>query len=291
MISKFFQTVFNLGKVVFKSNFFISMEKSVDEQIVVMGNGPSLKKDIENYLEIFKKTHLAVVNHFCLSEFFFELKPKSYFLLDPDFFVDVSDFRGNVGNTFAILTGDIPWEIDFYVPYKYRKSMLVQRLKENSRFKVNFVNYVPAKGGFTAINHLLYDLDLATPQCQNVLIFTLFIATRKSVKNIFLFGAENDWHVNVIVNKDNFLELQDRHLYSENKEIKPIILYSGSNRRTMVELLESSVKVFRAYMELEKYAEKRNVHIYNCSRNSMIDAYKRLDEDEFKQKLYESSAH
>ncbi len=291
MISKFFQTVLNLGKVVFKSNYFIPMEKSVDENMVVMGNGPSLKNDIENYLEVFKKTHLAVVNHFCLSEFFFELKPRSYFLLDPDFFVNAPDFKGNVGNTFAILTGNIQWEMDFYVPYKYRKSLLVQRLKENSKFKVHFVNYVPAKGGFTAVSHLLYDWNLATPQCQNVLIFTLFILARKSTKNIFLFGAENDWHANVTVNKDNFLELRDRHLYSENNEIKPIVLYSGSNRRTMVELLESSVKVFRAYMELEKYAQKRNVHIYNCSRNSMIDAFERLDEKEFKQKLHESFAH
>jgi hypothetical protein len=267
------------------------MEKSLDENIVVMGNGPSLKNDIVNHLEIFKNAHLAVVNHFCLSEFFFELKPRSYFLLDPDFFTDASGFKGNVGNTFAILTGNIEWEIDFYVPYKFRKSLLVKRLKENSRFKVYFVNYVPAKGGFTTINHLLYNWNLATPQCQNVLIFTLFILTRKSTKNIFLFGAENDWHVNVIVNKDNFLELRDRHLYSENKEIKPIVLLNGNNRRTMAELLESSVKVFRAYMELEKYAQKRNVNIYNCSGNSMIDAFERLDNEEFKQKLHESSTY
>ena len=285
MISKFFQTVLTLGKVVFRSNYFLSMERSVDENIVVMGNGPSLKKDILDYPETFKKNHLAVVNHFCLSEFFFELKPKSYFLLDPDFFMDASDFKGNVGNTFAILTGDIQWEMDFYVPYKYRKSLLVQRLKENSRFKVHFVNYVPAKGGFPAINHWLYNRNLATPQCQNVLIFTLFVLTRKSTKNVFLFGAENDWHANVVVNKDNFLELHDRHLYTENKEIKPIVLYTGNKRRTMVELLESSVKVFRAYMELEHYAGKRNVRIYNCSRNSMIDAFERIDEEEFKQKL------
>jgi len=283
MINKFFQTIFTLAKVVFKSNYFIKMKKSTAQDIIVLGNGPSLQQDILNNWEIFEKKELAVVNHFCHSEFFFQLKPKSYFLLDPAFFNNSNSLE-NVEKTFQILTNEVDWDIAFYIPYRSRKSALAQALKEINQFKVHFVNYVPAKGGFQRINHLLFDLNLAMPQCQNVIVYTLFIVAKKKPEQIFLFGAENDWHTNVKVNKDNYLVLHDSHLYEEKKSAIERILYNSrdkSKRTTMVDLLESSVKVFKGYMEVRKYAQKKKVQIYNCSKNSFIDTFERLNDEEF----------
>lgn len=287
MINKLFQTIITLGKVVLKSNYFISFDKSVDQSVIVLGNGPSLKNDILNNLDIFERSSLAVVNHFCHSEFFFQLKPKSYFLLDPAFFVN-ADSLESVKKTFQILTKEVDWNIVFYIPNENRKSVFAQELKKIKQFQVHFVNYVPAKGGFQWVNHLLFDLNLAMPQCQNVLIYALFIIAKKGTEQIFLFGAENDWHANVKVNKENFLVLYDSHLYEEEKSATEKILYTSSDKSkktTMVDLLESSVKVFKGYGVIRNYAQKKKVRIYNCSKNSLIDTFERLDDQEFR-KLY-----
>jgi hypothetical protein len=277
---KLIQTLINLGKVLLRSRFSLSLEESEDDRVIVLGNGPSLKNDILNHKEIFANSHLSVVNHFCHSEFFFELEPKSYFLLDPAFFNDThtnKNVEEQVGKTMDILINQVNWEIHLYVPYRNRNARNLRILKEHKNFKIHYINYVPAKGGFRRINQWLYDRDLATPQCQNILVFTLFLQTRKETKEIFLFGAENSWHVDVRVNKENQLVFQDVHMYEERKEITERVLLGTS----MADLLESSVKVFKAYAEIEDYSRKKNVQIYNCSKNSFIDSFKRLDDDEF----------
>lgn len=287
MIDKFIQTVINLGKVVLKSNYFIRTEKSADQSVIVLGNGPSLQVDILNNMEAFEKSELAVVNHFCHSEFFFQLKPRNYFLLDPAFFVDSNPLEV-VEKTNHILGNETDWEITFYIPYRSKKSRFVQQLRKQDQFKIQYVNYVPAKGGFRGVNHRLFNRDLATPQCQNVIIYTLFLQVRKGIKHIFLFGAENNWHMNVEVNKENYLVLRDFHLYKEKKEATEKVLFldkEKTQRTTMVDLLESSVKVFKGYFEIEAYARKQNVKIYNCSKNSVIDAFERLDDDEFTKRI------
>ncbi|MDR0801810.1 hypothetical protein [Fluviicola sp.] len=260
------------------------MEKSAKKNMIVLGNGPSLQQDILNNQEIFEKTDLGVVNHFCHSEFFFQLKPENYFLLDPGFFNE--QLSEPVEKTYRILKNDVNWEITFYLPWNSRKSAFVQGLRKNKNLKFRFVNYVTAKGGFRAVNHWLYDRNLAMPQCQNVVIYMLFLAMRIGVKRIFLFGAENNWHTNVKVNKENYLVLTDLHLYQEKKEYTERILGDPSDpakKTTMTDLLESSLKVFKGYEVLSQYAQTKQVQIYNCSKNSLLDRFERLDDDEFKQ--------
>ncbi|MNU79753.1 hypothetical protein D3C71_693700 [compost metagenome] len=283
MINKFFQTIITLGKVVFKSRYFNSLEKLPFDEVIVLANGPSLARDIENNKAVFEHSQLAVVNSFCQSDYFFQLKPKNYFLLDPFFFFDSGRIE-SVEKTIEIFLNKIDWEIDLHIPYKNRNSLFISELKKRTNFKIHLINYIPAKGGFRFINHWLYDLNLATPQCQNVVAFTTFVLVRRKPKKIFLFGAENDWHAQIKVNKENWLILNDDHVYEKSEEKKAIVLtdYKDKTKKvTMVDLLGSSIKVFKGYTEIERYAQKKHVKVYNCSKNSMIDAFERLDDDEF----------
>ena len=50
-----------------------------------MGNGPSLKNDIDNLLKHKSQMDFCVVNYFANTEFFKELKPSHYVLIDPVF--------------------------------------------------------------------------------------------------------------------------------------------------------------------------------------------------------------
>lgn len=94
--------------------------------------------------------------------------------------------------------------------------------------------------------------------------------------------------MNVEVNKENYLVFRDFHLYKK-KEFTERILYSSpdkSKKTTMVDLLESSIKVFKGYVVLNKYVQKQKVQIYNCSKNSLIHAFERLNDDEFTKILH-----
>nr|WP_294859569.1 hypothetical protein [uncultured Fluviicola sp.] len=286
MINRFFQTILILAKVVLKSKYFLSVKKSDAEDLIVLGNGPSLKQDILNNLEIFEKTELAVVNHFCCSKFFFQLKPKNYCLLDPGFFEQ--SMTEPVEKTYRILSEDVDWEITFYLPWNSRKSHFVQGLMKKKNFKFQFVNYVTTKGGFPGINRWLYNWNLAMPQSQNVLVYTLFLGVRIGGRRIFLFGAENNWHATVQVNKKNELILTDVHLYEKKKEqVERIIKdpVDPSKSITMAVLLDACVKVFKGYEVVNRYARTKKVRIYNCSKNSLIDSFERLDDEEFRQML------
>jgi hypothetical protein len=290
MVNRFFQTVFTLAKVVLKSNYFISIRKLAEKDLIVLGNGPSLKQDILDNWEIFEKTPLAVVNHFCCSEFFAQLKPKNYFFLDPAFFVQ--SMTEPIEKTYRILTEEVDWEITFFLPWNSRKSPFVQGLMKKKNLKIQFVNYVTTKGGFQVINHWLYNRNLAMPQSQNILVYTLFLGVKTGSKRIFLFGAENNWHATVQVNKQNDLVLTDLHLYDKKKEQKERIIKDTtdpSKRITMAVLLESCVKVFRGYGVVNSYARTKQTQIYNCSKNSLIDSFERLNDDEFRHMLHSNS--
>lgn len=284
MVLKIVQSVVTLGKVLFRSKYVNPLEALVSD-VIILANGPSLASDISNNREIFERTPLAAVNGFCRSEYFFQLKPRQYFLLDPYFFHETNRIE-NVEKTIEILLHQIDWQLDLHIPYKHRNASFIRELRKKPNFRIHLINYVPAKGGFRFLNHWLYDLNLATPQCQNVVVFTTFVLVRRKATRIFLFGAENDWHAQVTVNKENWLELNDDHVYKTHTDKKAVVLKNeDGSRRTMTQLLESSVKVFKGYAEIERYSRKENVKVYNCSKNSFIDAFERLDDGEFKQML------
>jgi len=59
---------------------------SQDEELIIVGNGPSLKNDIDQFLGA--KGDCFCVNHFADSDWFEKLRPKYYLFLDPYFWSD-----------------------------------------------------------------------------------------------------------------------------------------------------------------------------------------------------------
>ncbi|MNY21804.1 hypothetical protein D3C86_1553740 [compost metagenome] len=94
------------------------------------------------------------------------------------------------------------------------------------------------------------------------------------------------------VNKQNELIITDVNLYEKKKEqIERIVKdpTDPSKSITMAVLLESCVKVFRGYEVVNSYAQTKQVQIYNCSKNSLIDGFARLDDNEFRQLMRPNS--
>ena len=63
-------------------------------EMVLLGNGPSLKLFLQEKQDFMKGKELMMVNYAALSESFEQHKPKYYLLLDPAFFKKEEKLRG-----------------------------------------------------------------------------------------------------------------------------------------------------------------------------------------------------
>jgi hypothetical protein len=278
---KIFETFISFAKIIYERGFFakkISLDPSKD--YLLLANGPSLSKDYEELKDIFKEKEVFVVNAFCSSPIFKEIKPQHYLLLDGQYFFDKIPYE-SMQITQDVLI-DIEWKINVYIPYRYRKSKFVKIVSKNKNVNFVFFNSTLIKGGFDSINHLLFEKNLGMLQAQNVLIAVLFNLIKNGAKNVFLFGAQNDWHKLAVVGKDNLVYLTNTHFYEKDYTK---VSYSNIYDKIPVkmhQLLINSSKALKGYHNLNKYAVYKKVKIYNCSSNSFIDAFDRLDYEEFR---------
>ena len=83
-------TVISFIKIIFSSRFKsdISKLKTKKETCYILGNGPSLSKDLIDNSDCLKQSELIVVNFFAKSDSYQQLKPKFYVLADSGFYSD-----------------------------------------------------------------------------------------------------------------------------------------------------------------------------------------------------------
>jgi hypothetical protein len=278
------ETIISLLKIAYERNFSPNLNSfNEDKNYVVLVNGPSLKDDYKALKEEYSKHEIFVVNQFCHSEIFDDLKPINYLLLDGLYFLDKIE-NELIQNTLIILQ-NTEWKINLYIPRRYRKSMFINEVKKNKNINLIYFNSTLIKGGFDSINHRLFDKRLGMPQAQNVLVAVLFNLVNLGAKNIFIFGAQNDWHKHSIVGKDNRIYMTDYQFYKKKKTVAlKKSIYDDSPIR-MHEFLMNSAKALMGYHSIKKYSDYKKANIFNCSSNSFIDAFPRLDHNEFLDKV------
>ncbi len=266
---KLVSTVLSLCKIMLLTNFRLKLPKrKTSRACYVLGNGPSLTASVKEHRETIRDNDTLMVNFSYKTDLFTDVKPNIYLLLDPNFFSGnyIADHKPE--RFLSVVT----WTIDIYVPYKYRNSLLVtQYLNKNPHITVFFFNYVIYKG-FESLNSFFYKKGLAMPQCQNVLVASLFQMVNRNYSKIYLLGAENYVFRNISVDQENRLILNDTHYY--NKTEYRVVSLSIS------ELFLSLHKAFGGYQNVEKYAKKVGVNIYNLTPDSAIDAFERKTREE-----------
>jgi hypothetical protein len=198
-------------------------------------------------------------------------------MLDPGYWVD-NNPHFTVTDTINGLREKTTWPIQLLVPSVAKKSKKLKELcAQNTHVKVCYFNYTVFKG-FSGLAHFLFKKNLAAPQCQNVIVASLFLAINCGFKQIYLFGADHTWHQNLHVNEENKLCIKDVHFYDNEEKVKYTFFYNDeteTNTFKMHEILATWAKAFYGYEVIKKYAEYRNVSIYNASEISFIDSFER----------------
>jgi hypothetical protein len=233
-----------------------------------------MKVSLSKHPDFFRKHPLICVNGFALSPSYTDLKPGYCVLLDPVLWQDDHEHSNKLIDAIIQST---TWELHLLVPQKAKNAAFVKRIRQHKHIKINFFNYTVFKG-FTRIAHLLYSRNLAMPQCQNVLVATLFLGLNMHFKKIFLVGADHNWHENLHLNEANQLCLKDSHFYDNENKIGYRLFYKDTQHTqtfTMHEIMHTFSKVFYGHEQIKKYADYCEAAIYNASEMSFIDSFER----------------
>ncbi len=282
IVKSFFYTFYSLLRVAkdFKLNpSNLNSINVIQNSICVLGNGPSLNGSLKDHRSFLSDKDVMCVNSFVVSNEFSLIKPKYYVILDPVFFIDdvnekLIRMRSNI---FQQLNKKTTWKIYLFIPIKFKRFFNINIIN-NVNIKIIYFRTTPISG-FDLISHSLYRCNLGMPRAQNVLVAAIYISVNLMYENIFLFGADHSWLNDIIVNDDNVVCIRENHFY-DNDVDKYVPLEKGNKKGDifkMHEILGAFSLMFEGYFDLQRYADREKVMIYNASSKTYIDSFERVD--------------
>jgi hypothetical protein len=250
-----------------------------NRQLIILGNGPSIKDAYPRLLELKKTTtnDFFLVNLAPIDKLFFELKPKYYCMVDL-----VAQNKKNViyaraKNCFDIINKKVDWKMNFYThsanaPLKYLYPKL---FSTNPCVEYNFFD---AKWyeGTEEQRFEAYKNGLAWVQARNILNHAIFIGINLGHSKILLYGADYSLF-NIHIDKNNIVYSKCAYFYDNPAAItfKPEFNGWTGEPLRMSGLLESHADIFKCHDILAEYAKWMGIKIINCTKDSLIDSYER----------------
>lgn len=238
--------------------------------LVIMGNGPSLRKTIDEDYEWLCSHDLLAVNFAANTPDFFRLRPEYYVLADGHFFSgNTSD--PNVARLWKEIAR-VSWKMTLWVP---RKAVHLAKAlaMTNPNITVKTFNLTPVEGA-KGLSHLLYDAGLGMPRPRNVMIPAIMAGIREGYRKIYLCGADHTWTRTLSVDDENFVVSIQPHFYQDNDKEHERVRAAYAGLR-LHDVLGSMTIAFRSYWQLSDYARSRGIEIINATPGSMIDAFPR----------------
>jgi len=258
----------------------ITKLKTSGEACYILGNGPSLHKDLEKCNICSDSKNLIAVNRFASSDLYTKLMPNYYVLADPAYYIDSLDpkLKESINNFFIDLNEKSNWPMTLFVPFEGQKK-IQYLLKDKKNISITGFNKVNTWKGFKWFDRWVYDHQWAVASGYNVIMTAIHLTIAAGYKTIYLLGVDHTWHKNVVVGEDNLLYEYDTHFYdTENKKLTPVLVEEPDNVRffKLHELFHVLNKAFETYHYLEDYAKYKKVKIFNCTADSYIDAFERV---------------
>lgn len=259
----------SLAKVVLLSKgASLACDDGKGKELVIMGNGPSLRTTIDEKFDWLVSHDLMAVNFAALSPEFLRLRPKYYMLADGHFFNSL-DKDINVRKLWETF-GSVSWKMTMLIPSKF-KHFVKPLMMHTQGIELRYFNLTPVEG-FKWLSHFLYSTGLGMPRPRNVLIPAVMEGIRMGYSRIYLCGADHSWTKTLDVDNENFVVSIQPHFYEDNEEEHKRVreTYKGLH---LHDVLGSMVVAFRSYWNIADYAKKKNVEIINATPGSMIDAF------------------
>ncbi|MCH5239166.1 MAG: hypothetical protein J1F38_02995 [Muribaculaceae bacterium] len=248
----------------------VASKEGKGKELIILGNGPSLRHTIDRNIEILLSHPLMCLNFAAISPEFRRLRPQYYILADPLFFNSLSH-NSNVRKLWEELSR-VSWDMTLLIPSKF-KHLAAPLLMNCKNIKLRYFNLTPIEG-FKGVSHFLYSLGLGMPRPRNVLIPAIMESIRLGYSKIYLCGADHTWTKTLDVDNENFVISIQPHFYEDNEEEHKRVRETYKDLR-LHDVLGSMTIAFRSYWHISDYAKTKGVDIINATPGSMIDAFKR----------------
>ncbi len=251
------------------------LTKINNNEIVILGTGPSLKGILANHMEFIQKYHTLAVNKFCTRKEYTVLKPKHYVLLDAVFSIRTapSEYMVLRDKVFHALLQETAWKMFLYIPSNTdMKEEIDTIFATNTLITVVYFSMTTVEG-FTPVSFYLYTKGYGMPFAGNVLVSAVMIALNRGYKKLILTGADLSMHSMAVVDFENKLCLEEINYYDKKNECKPL------GEKVHEYYLKISC-TFESFQLLREYANYKGAKIVNSSTTSFIDAFEKKEADE-----------
>ena len=252
------------------------------DECLILGNGPSLNEAIKELPALRKGRDVFCVNYFAMTDYYVDIKPSHYVLLDSAFWLeDVTDETSRKRDElFAQIEKVTDWPLVLFVPHaaKASRTWMQRNGFNNSNVTICYFNHTPIDSTeiYTYFRYFLYKYNFGMTPANNVLVAAIFLAINLGYKQIFLFGADHSWHEEISVGFDNILRIKQEHFYDQREAHVPVYKAGHGEPSRIYEFFECLFYAFKGYILLEEYAIQRGAKIYNASSKSYIDAFERI---------------
>lgn len=254
------------------------------KSLCIIGNGPSFRNTFHDaaFSNFAESKDFFCVNTFALSEEFDILKPRYYLFLDPEFWENTAtdECKQLRQNLLSEINEKTTWNMTIFLPVKAKRFSFVQLFCFKENINIEFFNDCPF-WGFNFIKFYLYRKGVAMPLGQNVLIGAVFLGLNMGYKNMYLIGADMSLHKNLILRDDNVVCGVVKRFYEDENEdsikMTPFLKQGADPYWKMADLFEAFTNTFRAFDELACYAQSINAKVFNASKVTFIDSFKRCN--------------
>lgn len=276
-LAAMWQSLLSVVKIVLQSKWHVAVPAlGAGKELVVLGNGPSLRHTMERSMAFLQERELLAVNFAACAEEFFVLRPRFYVLADPHFFTATD--QPNVQRLWQVLGKEVTWPLTLLVPHRFAGPMRSKGLASgNAAVQVVFYNTTPIEG-FTWLENMAFTAGLGMPRPRNVLIPSIMLGMALGFGTIYLAGADHSWTRTLSVDDDNRVVSIQPHFYKEDEREEKRIRKDYMNY-PLHQILFSFYVAFRSYFTIARYARHKSVRILNITPGSFIDAFPRCDVD------------
>ena len=261
-------TIKSSVKQVVEKSAKINPANSATNQLIILGNGPSLRTNLDNDLDLLRSADTLAVNFAANTPEFSEIQPTYYLLADPHFF-DKAGEDPNVGRLIENLNS-ITFPMTLFVPAGARKA---DSYFHNHNLTVKHFSFTAVEG-YTWFENAMMNSHRGMPRPRNVLIPSIMVGIWLGYKEIYLLGADHSWLKTLSVNDRNEVVSIQPHFYKEDSREQQRVNEVYVNRQ-LHEVLESMMIAFKSYHRIREYADRCGTQIFNSTPGSMIDAFER----------------
>lgn len=243
-----------------------------NKELLILANGPSLNKTVEEQADFVRSKTLLAVN-FCVTSPMYEtLKPELYLIADPLFWI-VPEKRVQLFQTMAEKT---TWPLALFMPARALKNKAWQPfLADHPYIRVYIYNTTPIEG-FQGFCDVVFRKGWGVPRPHNVLIPSIAMGLRLPFETIYLAGADHSWLPEISVTDENVVLMHQKHFYDQNKSQAATVTQENLKSARLYTILYHMYVAFKSYFVLESYARKYGKQVINITPGSYIDAFKRM---------------